>query len=79
MKIKCSKYNEVCLKDVKDFISKPCQIRKSYYNNGVFLGSVIIDGVSYLLHAGDDVCINNVWLSLAYGDFSYFDCVLDIN
>ena len=79
MKINCSKYNEVRLQEISDKIQPQTGIRRNHFCMGRYLGSVDIDGVSYPFFSGDEVCINNVWLSLAYADDSYFDHELYIN
>lgn len=79
MIIICSKYNEVRLQDIKDLIKPQSGIRRNHYCMGCYLGSVDLDGVSYPFFSGDEVCINNVWLSLVDADDSYFDHELIIN
>ena len=79
MKINCNKYNEVCFQEIKDKIKPQTGIRRNHFCMGRYLGSVDIVGVSYPFFTGDEVCINNVWLSLAHADDSNFDQELIIN
>lgn len=79
MIIACSKYNEVRFQDVREFLKDQNQFVRNRFRVGRYLGSVDVHHVSFPLFAGDEVVINNVSLSLAYGDDSYFDCELVIN
>lgn len=79
MKINCSKYNEVRLQDVNEYLTNCNQFRRNCFRVGRYLGSVMIDKISFPLYAGDEVLIHNVSFSLAYGEDSYFDCELEIN
>lgn len=80
MKIKTSKYNEVALKEVAKYIHVPAQIIKSKYNVGVLIGEVKFDnGQTQRVYTDDEVRINNVQLTLANADDSYFDSTIEIN
>lgn len=80
MKISCSKFNEVSLLEIEEFVKSKSQIRYSEWrDNNVFVGCLLIDGICYSMKAGDEVCINNVWLPLASGNIDYFDCEIIIN
>lgn len=79
MKINCSKYNEVRLQDVEKLLTNCEQFRTNRFRKGRYLGSVVVNKISFPLFAGDEVLIHNVSLSLSYGEDSYFDCELEIN
>lgn len=79
MKIPVSKYNEVNIKDVEKLIKSKSQIRYSEYrHNNEHVGCITINGIVYNLKAGDEVCINNVWLPLAYAKDEYFSQYIEI-
>lgn len=80
MKIKTSKYNEVRLSDVAQYIKVPAQIVKSPWLNGVFIGTVQYEnGQIERIYSDDEVRINNVQLPFAAGEDSYFNCEIEIN
>lgn len=81
MKIKTSKYNEVRLSDVAQYIKVPAQIVKpSTPTNGVLIGEVQYkDGKKERVYSDYDVRINNIQLPFAAGKESYFDSEIEIN
>lgn len=87
MKIKASKFNEVRLSDVAQFIKSPSQIIRPECSNGVLLGQISLkDGSVMRLYAGDEIRINNVQFPLAAPSsfpFSenedYFNSEIEIN
>lgn len=80
MKIKTSKYNEVRLSDVAQYIKVPAQIIKSSSPNGVLIGEVQYeDGKKERVYSDYDVRINNIQLPFAAGEESYFDSEIEIN
>lgn len=80
MKIKTSKYNEVRLSDVAQYIKVPAQIVKPSFPNGVFIGEVSYEnGKKERIYSDYEVCINNVQLPFAAGEDSYFDSEIEIN
>ena len=87
MKIKASKFNEVRLSDVAQFIKSPSQIIRSECSNGVLLGQISLkDGSVMRLYAGDEIRINNVQLPLAAPSSfpfpeneEYFNSEIEIN
>lgn len=80
MKIRASKYNEVSLKEVAKYIHVPAQVIIPAIQNGVLLGEVKFDdGNTLRVYSDYEVRINNVQLSLANADDSYFDSTIEIN
>ena len=80
MKIKTSKNNEVRLSDVAQYIKVPAQIIKPSKPNGVLIGEIQYeDGKKEQVYSDYNVRINNVQLSFAAGEESYFDCEIEIN
>lgn len=80
MKIKTSKYNEVRLSDVAQYIKVPAQIIKPSVPNGVLIGEVQYeDGKKERVYSDYAVCINNIQLPFAAGEESYFDSEIEIN
>ncbi len=80
MKIKTSKYNEVRLSDVAQYIKYPAQIVKPSALNGVFIGEVRYDnGKKERVYSDYEVRIKNVQLPFAAGEDSYFNCEIEIN
>lgn len=80
MKIKTSKYNEVRLCDVAQYIKVPSQIVKPSTPNGVLIGEIHYeDGKTERVFSDYEVRINNIQLPLAEGKESYFDCEIEIN
>lgn len=80
MKIKTSKYNEVRLSDVAQYIKVPAQIVKPSTPNGVLVGEVRYeDGKSERVYSDYEVRINNIQLPFAAGKESYFDSEIEIN
>lgn len=80
MKIKTSKYNEVRLSDVIQYIKVPAQIVKPSTQNGVLVGEVHYeDGKTERVYSDYEVRINNVQLPFAAGEDSYFNSEIEIN
>lgn len=80
MKIKTSKYNEVRLSDVAQYIKVPAQIIKPSMSNGVLIGEVQYeDGKKERVYSDYEVRINNIQLPFAAGEKSYFDSEIEIN
>ena len=80
MKIKTSKYNEVRLSDVTQYIKVPAQIVKPSTPNGVLIGDVHYeDGKMERVYSDYEVRINNVQLPFAAGEDSYFSSEIEIN
>ena len=81
MKINTSKYNEVRLSDVAQYIKVPAQIVKpSTPTNGVLIGEVQYeDGKKERVYSDYEVRINNVQLPFAAGEESYFCCEIELN
>lgn len=80
MKIKTSKYNEVRLSDVAQYIKVPAQIVKPSTPNGVLIGDVLYeDGKKERVYSDYEVRINNVQLPFAVGEDSYFNSEIEIN
>ena len=80
MKINTSKYNEVRLSDVAQYIKVPAQIIKPRFTNGVEVGEVRYeDGKKERIYSDYEVRINNVQLPFAVDKKSYFDCEIEIN
>lgn len=80
MKIKASKFNEVRLSDVIQYIKVPAQIVKPSTQNGVLVGEVRYeDGKTERIYSDYEVRINNVQLPLAAGEGDYFNCEIEIN
>lgn len=80
MKIKTSKYNEVRLSDVAQYIKVSAQIIKPSTPNGVLIGEVRYeDGKSERVYSDYEVRINNVQLPFAAGEGSYFNSEIEIN
>lgn len=79
-KIKCSKYNEVRLEDVKAAVGNNYHIVKSELLIGVFVGwGLLANKKETKVYSNDSVCINNVILPLAKAEEDYFCCELIIN
>lgn len=80
MKIKTSKYNEVRLSDVAQYIKIPAQIVKPATPNGVLICEVHYeDGKNERVYSDYEVRINNVQLPFAAGEDSYFNREIEIN
>ena len=80
MKIKASKYNEVRLSDVAQYIKVPAQIVKPSTPNGVLIGDVQYeDGKKERVYSDYEVRINNVQLPFAVGADRYFNSETEIN
>lgn len=80
MRIKTSKYNEVRLTDVAEYIKVPAQIVKPSTPNGVLIGEVIYeDGKKEQVYSDFEVRINNVQLPFAVGEDGYFNFEIEIN
>lgn len=80
MKIKTSKYNEVRVRDVAQYIKVPAQIIKPSTPNGVLVGEVRYeDGKTERVYSDYEVRINNVQLPFAAGEESYFNSEIEIN
>ena len=80
MKIKTSKYNEVRLSDVAQYIKVPAQIVRPSTPNGILIGDVKYeDGKKERVYSDYEVRINNVQLSFSVGEDSYFNSEIEIN
>lgn len=80
MKIKTSKYNEVRLSDVAQYIKVPAQIVKPSFPNGVLIGDVHYeDGKKERVYSDYEVRINNVQFPFAAGEDDYFNSEIEIN
>ena len=80
MKIKTSKYNEVRLADVAQYIKSPAQIKKKVTPNGVLISDIFYqNGKKDFIYSDYEVVINNVRLPFAVGDDNYFNCEIEIN
>lgn len=84
MTIKTSKYNEIGINEVRRLINDgiincPAHIKEWDHSIGAFAGTVTINGDTKKLHAGDEIIINNVNLTMAKENDDYFDCEININ
>lgn len=78
LKIRCSKYNEVCFTDIKPFIKNEVQVHRG--KNGVLVGQTYLaNGNIINLYSTDKVDVYNVSFCLAFAEDSYFGNEIQIN
>ena len=80
IRIKASKYNEVSYDDIAEYITKPSQIIRSRFGNGVPIRFKKFEsGSIYRIYSDDSFKIFNVILRISRKEDDYFDSYIEIN
>lgn len=79
LRIRCSKYNEVSLKDIEPYIVRANQIHRSRQRNGIPIGLVDVAEGWIKIYSDDEVDVFNVRFCLAAAPTEYFDEEIIIN
>lgn len=79
IRIRCTKYNEINVSDVREYITSNAQIKRGIRDVAMYAGSVNIDDSIVKIYSTDTLVIHNVELPVAVCKDCEYDHELIIN